>query len=121
MQEIPNREGLTEAGMDVDDLLKRLMGNGKLIRIFVEKFLSDTNYEKLTAAVEVSSWSEAESASHTLKGMCGNLSLTNLYLLFTAQVRHIRAGETKEAAAMMPEITAAYTHTTTKLRDWLNG
>ncbi len=121
MEAIENRQLLAEAGMDVDDLLKRLMGNGKLIRVFVEKFLADTNYEKLTAAIAQRSWSEAESASHTLKGMCGNLSLTTLYPLFTEQVQYLRAEDTTKAAAMMPTITAAYTHTTTTLRAWLNG
>ncbi len=120
MEAIENRQLLIAAGMDPEDLMKRLMGNGKLIRLFVEKFLADTNYEKLTAAMAAEDWAAAESASHTLKGMCGNLSLTTLYPLFTEQVRRLRAGERAEAAAMMPEIVAAYEITTNALRRWLD-
>ena len=58
-------------------------------------------------AVAAGDWDKALTASHTLKGMCGNLSMTVLYDLFTRQVALLRASDTAGAAALMPEIEAA--------------
>ncbi len=119
MDNIKNRQILALAGMDTDDLLKRLMGNAKLVNIFVGKFLVDKNYDTLVAAVAKGDREGAEAASHTLKGICGNLSLTSLYTQFTEQVRLMRAGEWEKAVAMMPEIEATYANTTFHLRQWM--
>ncbi len=107
------------AGMNVPELLDRLMGNEKLVGLFVKKFLEDANYPKLIAAVQQEDWPAAEMASHTLKGMCGNLSLKELFGLFDCQVRHFRAGEEKKAVEMMAQITAAYDNAVTHLNLWL--
>ena len=101
-------EKLTQAGMDVDGLLNRLMGNASLIRLFTQKFIQDKTFEKLTAAFAAGDMAAAEMASHTLKGMCGNLSMTELYRQFTEQTNLIRAGEYAKAEEMMPEITVCY-------------
>ncbi len=107
------------AGMDLPDLLRRLMGNEKLVGLFVKKFLEDGNYLQLQTAVARGDWAAAEHASHTLKGMCGNLSLKELFGLFDRQVRHLRAGETQQAAGMMTEITAAFEASAGHLKAWL--
>ena len=47
-------------------------------------------------------------AAHTLKGVCGNLSMDGLYALFTAQVEALRRGDMDEAARLMAEIAPAW-------------
>ncbi len=115
-----NYTKLTKAGVDVDELLKRLMGNESLVKVFIKKFTEDTTFEKLVSAFSDKDMKAAEMASHTLKGMCGNLSLTNLFGLFSEQVNFIRNGEYNEAEAMMPELTELYTEAIRYMNEFLS-
>ncbi len=99
---------LISAGIDADDALERLMGNESLLERFLKKFLEDENYEKLKSAVSAGEQDAALTASHTLKGVCGNLSISGLYGLLTRQVQLMREDNWNEAAAMMPDISKAY-------------
>ncbi len=114
-----NYEKLTKAGIDMDSLLKRLMGNTSLIRLFIGKFIQDQNMAKLEAAFEAGDMKAAEMASHTLKGMCGNLSLAELYALFTEQVNLLRGGEYARAEAMLGKIKDTYQAAISNMNHWL--
>ncbi len=103
-----NFEKLISGGLDIDTFLKRVMGNEALVPVFVKKFAEDRNFEALKSAFANGDAKAAETASHTLKGMCGNLSLNRLYALFTEQVNYIRAGKIKNAEEMMTEVTILY-------------
>ena len=99
---------LTDGGIDVNDALERFMGNEGLFERFLKKFADDENYEKLKAAVSEGDAETMLTASHTLKGVCGNLSMTELFTLFDHQVKELRAGNTEGAKALMNEIDTAY-------------
>ncbi len=111
---------LTNTGIDVDALLKRLMGNTSLLKVFIKKFIEDTTFDKLNEAFSDNDMKAAEMASHTLKGMCGNLSLTALYGLFSEQVNYIRGGEYVKAAEMMPELTRLYGDAISSMKSYLS-
>ena len=102
------KQQLTEAGIHVDSGLSRFMGNESLFEKFLKKFLQDTNYEGLVQAVEKGDVQEAFRFSHTLKGVCGNLSMEELYSLVSRQTECFRQGDLSRGAAMMEEISAAY-------------
>ena len=102
------RERLAAAGVDVEDALARFLGSEAMLERFWGKFLEDQNYARLEEAVRDQDWTAALTASHTLKGMCGNLSLRRLFLLFTRQVAAFRSGDYEAAAAQMEEIAGAY-------------
>ena len=106
--EAARRENLISGGIDVDGALERFMGSEALLERFLGKFLQDTNYAALEQAVARGDWEEALRASHTLKGVCGNLSISRLYELAARQVDLMRAEKWEEAEAMMPEMEAAY-------------
>lgn len=110
---------LENAGIDVQSLINRLMGNEALITRFMQKFIDDDSFEKLSAAICDENYEAALAASHTLKGMCGNLSITKLFDLFTKQVELIRAGKNTEAVGLMPEITQTYKTVTSAISEWL--
>ena len=97
---------LAAAGIDAADALERFMGSEALLTRFLGRFLEDGNMDALRAAVAAGDWDKALTASHTLKGMCGNLSMTVLYDLFTAG-----------AAALMPAIEAAYQKAAAAIRE----
>ncbi len=108
---------LTDGGIDVNEALGRFMGNERLLEKFLKKFADDENYEKLKAAVSEGDAEMMLTASHTLKGVCGNLSMTELFTLFDRQVKELRAGNTEGAKALMNEIDDAYT----KVMSAVNG
>ena len=110
------KERWIEAGVDVESALGRFMGNEALLERFLKKFLDDSNYGKLREAIAAGDMDGAITASHTLKGLCGNLSMTALFGLFTKQVALLREGRLEEAAAMMAEIAPAYEKVTEAIR-----
>ncbi len=113
-----NRE-LERAGVQVDELMDRFMNNTRLIKMVIGKFLEDQTYHKLRAAAECGDLQGAEFACHSLKGVCGNLSLTALFALTQEQLRLFRAGEGAAAMAMMSQITEHYDTATMHLQQWL--
>lgn len=102
------RTQLIQAGIDVDSVMERFMGNEQLLDRMLQKFTQDTQYQALKEAIADNNMEQAFSASHTLKGMCGNLSMTELFALFSKQVELFRADKQAEACAMMTEIENAY-------------
>lgn len=109
------------AGMDWPDLMQRLMNNEGLVPLFVRKFLADSTYDQLVAAIAAGDMKQAELACHSLKGVCGNLSLKELFGLFQDQLHLFRAGESAQAISMMDEIVTAYEKATSHMRLWLSN
>ena len=60
---------LIKAGVDVNSVLERFMGNEALLERFLKKFPQDENYQKLCSAMEARDLDAAITASHTLKGV----------------------------------------------------
>ncbi len=114
-----NFKKLTDSGVNVDTLLNRLMGNASLVGMFIKKFTEDDNFQKLQAAFAQKDARAAEMASHTLKGMCGNLSLDVLFALFSEQVATLRSGQFEKAEAMMENISPIYNCAVFGMLDWL--
>ncbi|MDR1325889.1 MAG: Hpt domain-containing protein [Treponema sp.] len=65
--------------IDMEDGLKRVMNNKKLYAHLLSKFKSNTDLQTLTAAVAAGDYEKAEIEAHTIKGIAGNLSLTELF------------------------------------------
>lgn len=114
-----NYERLTKAGINMTTLTARLMGNTALIKLFVGKFVSDGNYAALVSAFAAGDAKAAEMASHTLKGMCGNMSLDTLFGLYAEQTNRIRAGDLAGAEAMMATIGPLFGETIAEMQAWL--
>ncbi len=110
---------LKEAGIDIDTFMKRLMGNEALVKVFVTKFIQDKTMDSLRDAMKSKDMQKAEVASHTLKGMCGNMSIDSLFTLFSTQVNCIRSGEGDKAEAMMDEICEKYDNAISYMKQWL--
>lgn len=99
---------LIKAGVDVNSVLERFMGNEALLERFLKKFPQDENYQKLCSSMEARDLDAAITASHTLKGICGNLSITSLFDLLNNQVAALRSNDWQSAEEMMPQISKAY-------------
>ena len=95
-----NRDALTQAGIDVDEALERVMGN--------EMLLDDTHFDQLRDAVAANDVDGAIAAVHSLKGTSGNLSMKPLFELANKQLALFRAGSWDEAVALMPQLEEAH-------------
>lgn len=102
------KQRLIDAGIDFADALNRFMGNESMFERFLGKFPQDVNYQKLVDALAADDAEAALAASHTMKGVCGTLSMTKLFELLTAQVKAFRDGDIDGARSLMGSITAAY-------------
>lgn len=110
---------LINAGVDVNSAIERFVGNEQLFAKMLKQFLDEPSYGKLCAAIADNDEKEALAASHTLKGLCGNLSLTRMFELFSQQVALIRANDWDKAVGMMPEISKGYEEMTAAIKNWL--
>lgn len=111
------RKNLETAGIDVQSALERFMDNEMLLERFLKKFLDDPNYGKLKEAQVAGDREGAVTASHSMKGVCGNLSMTELFDLLTRQVGLLRAEDWEGAMALMPGIDRAYEETCRAIRE----
>lgn len=110
---------LALAGIDLQDLMQRLMGNTTLVRVVIKKFVADPTYQKLLDAMDAGDMKGAEMACHSLKGMCGNLSLKELFELFQEQLKYFRTGEPAKAVAMQQQIAPLYAMAIAHMNAWL--
>ena len=65
-------------GGSYSDVLARLIDD-KMITKYLNKFTQDTCYRDIFTALENNDYETAFRAAHTLKGICLNLGLENLY------------------------------------------
>lgn len=77
------------AGGDYEEVVERI-GNEILVERFLLKFLHDPSYVQLTAALEENDVQSAFRAVHTLKGVCLNLGLTDLFQVSSALTEKLR-------------------------------
>jgi len=65
--------------IDFEDGVKRVMNNKAFFIKMLVKFKDDPNIKNLEAALAANDYEKAQVAAHTLKGLSGNLSLTELF------------------------------------------
>jgi len=82
-------------GGSYEEVMQRL-GSDSLIERFVKMFPSDESYANLCKAMDEKNWSEVFGASHTLKGICANLSFKNLYEAASTLTEDVRKGSPSE-------------------------
>lgn len=114
---------LMEAKVDVAAGLGRFMNNETLYMKFLNKFPDEPTYHKLKESLEAGDTPEAFRQAHTLKGVCGNLSLTVMAEWTEKLTELLRNKETltqeeqAQAKAYMNEIDENYQ----KISDILNA
>lgn len=97
-------------GGDYQEVLQRLM-NESLVRHFLDKFLKDASYDNIFANLESGDMQEAFRAAHTLKGLCQNLGLGNLYRSSYQVTEALRDGNNGTTTEMLDQLKADYSDT----------
>lgn len=92
------------AGIDIESVLNRFMGNEQLLNTFLAKFVHTTDFEKLKEQVHTLDWDNAYVTAHHLKGQCANFSFTQLFNLLSEQLDAFRVEDYDKAASLIPAI-----------------
>lgn len=102
------REKMLDAGVNIETAMERFMNNEQLLVKFLKKFPQDPNYDAMLVAVEEKRYEDAFKAAHTLKGVCGNLSLESLYENVCKVVELLRGGKGEGIDTVLPDAKAEY-------------
>lgn len=102
------KEKLLSAGIEPESAVERFMGNEALFIKFLLRFENDENYFKLCEAMKENDCQNAFVAAHTLKGVCGNLSIKKMEALLRDQVEFLRRGDFEKARELMDHLQGEY-------------
>lgn len=116
------QECYTALGGNYEEVLGRLRSE-RLIQKFVLKFLDDGSFELLCRSMEEGNVEEAFRASHTIKGMCQNLSFTALGDASAELTEALRGGAitAAEAGPLFARVQAEYQRTCDAIREFKAG
>ncbi len=110
------QECYTAIGGDYQDVISRLRSE-KLVRKFVLKFLNDGSYDLLCRSVEEKNYQDAFRASHTIKGVCQNLSFSCLQESSSQLTEALRDGVwSEEAPGLLEQVKKDYERTVDAIR-----
>ena len=116
------QECYQQFGGDFDEVKKRLPSEA-LIKKFIAKFLDDHSFSDLQTAMQEGNRENAFRAAHTLKGVCGNLSLDKLFDSASKLTEFLRP-ETEAipegAAALFEAVRGDYELTVSAIRAYLD-
>lgn len=95
---------LRALGVDVDDGLKRIMGNEKLYTKLLGSFVKMVKNNAVQPDFDAADCSEAIEKAHAIKGTAGNLSITPIYESYTEILYLLRTGKPEEARTLLEGI-----------------
>ncbi|MCI8864044.1 MAG: Hpt domain-containing protein [Lachnospiraceae bacterium] len=101
---------------DYEGVIGRLRTE-RMVQKFVLKFLNDKSYELLVKSLDEGNYEEAFRASHTIKGVCQNLSFTKLYESSHRLTEALRAGYSAEVDGLFSQVKGDYQQTITAIQE----
>ncbi len=99
---------------DYDRVIACFHDDAKVAR-FLKMFLEDENYGKLTEALEKGDVDTAFLAAHTIKGVCQNLALDDLYAADVQVTEALRAKDLGKAKQFFTDLEREYNNTKTAI------
>ena len=97
-------DALRALGADVDDGLKRCMNMEAFYLRMVSSLQGDTRMDDLKAALDAKDLDRAFEHAHALKGVYGNLSLTQLYVPIQEMTELLRSRTDTDYAPLMARL-----------------
>lgn len=97
-------EELKALGANTEEGLARCMNNEDFYLRLVKMALADDGYARLRAAVEAHDLDEGFERAHALKGMLGNVSLTNLVEPVIEMTEALRAREDRDYSGLLDKM-----------------
>ena len=106
-------------GGDYNEVMGRMLKEERVTK-FVGMFLRDPSFQQLSDAMAAGDYEEAFKGAHTLKGVCGNLSLTRLARVDIEVTEALRGGaDIQHAKDMMPSLETCYRETIAKIEEYV--
>ena len=109
------KECYEQMGADYEGVLGRLRSEA-LIKKFAKKFLDDGSFQSLKDNLAAGNGEEAFRAAHTLKGVCQNLGLDNLYTVSFEITEKLRERATEGSEELFAKVEEQYKKTTDAIR-----
>lgn len=103
-----NITGLKAAGIHYEEGLKRFANKPELYQKYLMKFFDDPTFAQLGSQLGEKNYPEAFQSAHTLKGMSGNLSMTDFYRSVCLLVEALRNGKTENIDEMYQDLCLIY-------------
>lgn len=113
------KEQLEALGIDVDSALTRFMGLEALFAKSLSLFIADTSIETLKAAMQANDLEKAYAAAHTIKGVCGNLSMDGLYSKAAELCTLLTAKNGQAAQEKFPSFIQEYDNVLEGIKKWI--
>lgn len=88
-------------GVNVDEGLKRFMGNSSLYERMFGSFVKMINKSMVDPDFDGNNYEDVIEKAHAIKGATGNLSITPLYEGYTEIVNLLREGKPEEAREVL--------------------
>lgn len=104
--------------IDIKGSLERFSNYEPMYIKYLKKFITEPTFDEFLKALDSGDSEAIENSAHTLKGICGNLGLIDLFNIYNDIVQDIRKGEVKKAqetASKAIEDTKKYKNTLAKL------
>lgn len=100
----------TSVGSSLQEVAARLGGASALVERFLAKFKSDESFSRLQNALENGAVKDAFREAHTLKGLCANLGLQNLFEQARDITELLREENLEAAKQSFPALKKEYMH-----------
>ena len=97
-------EELKALGVNTEEGLGRCMNNEAFYLRLVKMAVDDDGYVRLRAAIEAHDLDEGFERAHALKGMLGNVSLTNLLDPILEMTEALRAREDRDYSGLLDKM-----------------
>ena len=104
-------------GGNYDEVISRLRTDERVAK-FLKRVLDDGSYQLLIDSVATNNVDEAFRAAHTLKGVCGNLSITKFGESSSALCEYLRENRVIDGAvtSMLEKVKTDYELTVSSIR-----
>lgn len=89
----------TYVSFDKKQTLERFSNYEVMVIKYLKKFVTDPTFDAFKEAVANKNKEDLENTAHSLKGICGNLGLTELFDLYNAIVKDVREDKLEDALA----------------------
>lgn len=89
-------EEMQRDGIDINSAMERFLNNEEMYRSFLRRLPDENTYDNMLEAVRKKEVSYAFDEAHKLKGILGNLALTEAYNKLFDIVECLRRGELPE-------------------------
>ncbi len=102
-------EELKTLGVNTEEGIARLNGNASFYERMLGKFLTMMKASSVRPDFDGTDYADVIEATHAIKGVAGNLSITPVYEAYSEIVRLLREAKPEEARAVLEKIIPVQT------------